>query len=263
MTACFTVLGSGTSHGVPEIACRCPTCHRDDRRDWRNRCAGILASGDGTRILIDCGPEIRTQLLNAHVTDITAVCITHAHADHVFGLTDLRRFARNHPLPIFANRQAASSLLLINDAMLPRYPNITIYEIDTEPIIINGITVVPIPMMHGKLPTTGFRMGNFAYLTDTNLIPESSFALLQGVELAVIDGLTQRPPPTHFSFEDAVNALTKFRPRKAWLTHLAHEATHENAERLVSKMQRERSQLRDTQVGIAYDGLQIEIDVTR
>jgi phosphoribosyl 1,2-cyclic phosphate phosphodiesterase len=138
----------------------------------------------------------------------------------------------------------------------------TVYDIETEPIAINGITVVPIPMMHGRLPTTGFRIGNFAYLTDTNLIPESSFELLQGVELAVIDGLTPTPHETHFSFSQAVDALTKFRPKRAWLTHLTDATGHEEVEVLVHEAQANFPELAQSQIGAAYDGFQIEIDVT-
>jgi phosphoribosyl 1,2-cyclic phosphate phosphodiesterase len=261
MKARFTIIGSGTSHGIPVIACSCQNCHSPVAHDWRDRCAGILECDDGTRILIDCGPEIRAQLLKARIPDITAVCVTHSHADHVLGLADLRRFARHHALPIFANPRAAREIRLANDAVWPRYPNMSVNEIETEPIVINGITVVPIPMMHGKLPTTGFRIGNFAYLTDANFIPESSFELLQGLNLVVIDGLTQDPHPTHFSFVEAVDALTKFRPERAWLTHLSHELTHEQAKELVEEMRAERPELADSQVQIAYDWLQIQIDV--
>jgi phosphoribosyl 1,2-cyclic phosphate phosphodiesterase len=157
------------------------------------------------------------------VKNIAAVFITHAHADHVLGANDLHKYAHHRVLPIFANPRAADELNKSYSYIFSENSALRLHWITTlDAIRINDIEVIPIPMLHGRLPTTGYRVGKFAYLTDTNEIPDESFDLLQGVEAVVIDGLQSEPSSTHFSFGEALAALTRFRPRRAWITHICH-----------------------------------------
>jgi phosphoribosyl 1,2-cyclic phosphate phosphodiesterase len=262
MRAIFTVLGSGTSHGVPQLRCSCPICASPDPRDTRSRASGILECPDGTRILIDCGPDIRTGLLKAGVSDITALLITHGHADHIHGLDDLHSLAKKHGIPVFANAPACVAL---NDAFYHRFALSSPWRLnritDSTPIVIEGVTIIPIPMIHGDLEVSGYRIGNFAYLTDANDIPDSSVALLQGVELVVIDALRLPPHSTHFSIPEAVEALARFLPKKAWLTHLSHAHSHFGASDIADACRGEFPELTDCDVQVAYDGLKIEIEL--
>ena len=229
-----TVLGSGTSHGVPMIACECEVCTSKDPHDRRTR-SSILVEVDGQSILVDTTPEMRLQCLACGVRRVDAVLFTHAHADHVTGLDDLRRFNWLQGAPLTCYADAATSDVL--ERMFPyafnhvpdypsSKPQLRLQKID-GPFELGGMRVVPIPMFHGPMPVLGFRFGPFAYCTDCSLIPPESFELLAGVEMLILDALRHRPHPTHFNLEQAVEVAGRIGARETFFTHIAHELGHE------------------------------------
>jgi len=229
------ILGSGTSHGIPVIGCDCPVCASNDSRDNRMRTSAVFRRDDGQTILIDAGPEFRLQALRARIKRIDAVLITHSHADHVHGIDDLRIFTHTSGMRLFAE---ASNLEDIRDRFSyvfketqtgggkPRLSLIPVGMENPGPIDIDGTRIVPIPLMHGIVPVLGWRIGDTAYLTDCNLIPEPSFALLAGVRNLVIGALRLRPHSTHFNFPEAVKAIDRIAPDRAWFIHICHDFSH-------------------------------------
>lgn len=227
------ILGSGTSHGVPMIGCTCPVCTSSDPRDKRTRTSIVVQSG-GRAILVDTAPELRLQCLHCGITRADAILYTHQHADHITGLDDLRRFnaLQKSPLVCYANAGTIDVLRRMfpyafeYDADYPSAkPELRLLEID-GPMELFGIPVTPVPLFHGKLPIHGYRFGPFAYCTDCSLIPESSFALLEDLDVLVLDALRHRPHPTHFNLEQAVEAARRIGARRTYFTHIAHELGH-------------------------------------
>jgi len=235
----IVVLGSGTSHGVPMIGCQCPVCTSSDSRDKRTRTSAVLQTA-GHSFLIDTTPELRMQCLACNITRVDAVLYTHSHADHVAGLDDLRRFnaLQKTAIPCYGNAHTLHDLhRMFSYAFkdMPDYPSakphLDTIEVD-GPFELLGVRVVPIPLFHGKLPVLGFRIGSFAYCTDCSCIPEESMALLQGLQVLILDGLRRRPHPTHFNLEQAVEAARQIGAGQTFFTHIAHELGHKatNAE---------------------------------
>lgn len=229
----ITLLGTGTSHGVPMIACDCAVCTSSDPRDRRTRASIHLQVGD-RGILVDTTPELRLQCIANGIRRVNAVLFTHQHADHVAGLDDLRRF--NHllggPLACYGNRATLEALVRMFPyafADMPDYPSakpqLLTRLIDGE-FEVCGVRVVPVPLLHGNLPVFGFRFGDFAYCTDCSAIPEESFALLRGVRVLVLDALRRRAHPTHFNIEQAVEAARRVDAARTFFTHIAHELSH-------------------------------------
>ncbi len=234
MHATFTFLGSGTSRGVPMLACDCETCRSDDPRDHRFRTSGLVTVG-GRRILIDCGPELRLQLLRANVDSLDAVLLTHSHADHLNGIDDLTgiTMAARRPLPFYA---APATLAIVQSRFdyidklrhrpdgTPRWsvPQLEFHAV-TAPFKAADLAVTPLPIYHGDVLICGWRIGDLAYLCDCSRIPEETYPLLEGVTDVVIDALRWKPHPTHFSIEQAIAEVARIRPRHAWLTHLTHD----------------------------------------
>jgi len=234
-----TVLGSGTSHGVPMIGCDCAVCTSRDPRDRRTR-TSVHVEMAGQAILVDTSPELRLQCLACDIRRVDAVLFTHHHADHVTGLDDLRRFnyLMSKPLSCYAGAATLEVLkLMFSYAFeeMPDYvsskPELKLKEI-AGPIQVGEARVVPIPLLHGDLPVLGFRFGDFAYCTDCSFIPEESFALLEGVKVLILDGLRHRPHATHFNLTQAVEAAQRIGASQTYFTHIAHELPHEatNAE---------------------------------
>lgn len=253
-------LGTGTSHGVPVVGCPCPVCRSTDPRDSRYR-ASILVRGDsGERILVDPGPEFRLQALRAGIDRLDAVLVTHAHADHIHGLDDVRPLTREGPLPVWANREARKELAVrFSYAFDPPQrgggvPRILLREMPPGGIRVGAVEILPVPLMHGILPILGFRFGKFAYLTDCSGIPGSSRPLLAGVEVLAIDGLRDRPHPTHFSISEAVAAARSLGVREAWITHICHDHSHSKLQSLCAGLSAPGFTVRP-----AYDGLELEI----
>ena len=247
----LTFLGTGTSTGVPVIGCHCPTCMSSDPRDKRLR-SSVLLEGDGQRVLIDPGPDFRQQALRAGITSLAAILITHQHYDHVGGLDDVRPLGS---IDIYADERSQEAIhrclpYCFGDKYYPGAPVLTLHLIKgTEPWNIGPWTVVPLPVMHGKLPIYGFRIGDIAYMTDVKTIPESTYELLDGLDLLVLNGLRTEPHPTHLSISEAVDVAARIGARRTLLTHLAHSAPKH--EELCAKL--------PGSVQPAYDGMIIDI----
>jgi phosphoribosyl 1,2-cyclic phosphate phosphodiesterase len=249
----LTFLGTGTSNGIPVIGCGCAVCHSDDPHDRRGRTSAVVRY-DGRTILIDTATELRSQALATGLDHVDAVLFTHAHADHTGGFDDLRRFneiAQAH-LPVFTSPETAAMLrerfaYAFEDAF-PFYggkPDLTLHEV-TGPFDLFGQSIVPVPVTHGRAAVLGYRFGDLAYVTDAKTIHEPSLALLEGLDLLVLNALRVRPHPTHLSVAEAVAIIERLRPREAYLVHLSHELGHEEATALLP-----------SNVHVAYDGLTI------
>lgn len=248
-----TILGSGTSTGVPMVGCSCPVCKSDDTRDERTR-ASLLLQHNGRTILVDTSTDLRRQALREGIERIDAVLFTHPHADHINGIDDLRGFHFLHKeiIPAYAGKQTFEVLFKSfkyiffeqnGSGYSPLlYPN----EI-AEPFELFGLSVTPIPLAHGKIVSFGYRFGNFAYLTDCGAIPESSMQLLAGVEVMVIDGLRWSYHPFHFNIEGAIAAAQPLKAMRVVLTHLTHEVKYSEQSRLPDGFE------------FAYDGMTFEL----
>lgn len=233
----LTLLGTGTSFGVPQIGCRCAVCRSTDPRDARRRTAAVVQAA-GRTLLIDTPPELRVGLLAADVADVDAVLFTHEHADHVAGIDDLRMFSLRHraPLPIHANQRtldflAASYRYIFDDGITPlpgtSKPRLEPHPIEAGvPFVAAGIPVEPIGFLHGRLDVLGFRFGRLAYLTDIKEVTDRARAALVGVEVLVMNALWWRPHPTHQSIPEAIEAARAIGARRTILTHLTHETAH-------------------------------------
>ncbi len=228
-----TILGSGTSHGVPMIACDCAVCRSPDPRDKRTRTSIYIRQGK-TCLLVDTSPELRLQCLANDVRRVDAVLFTHHHIDHVAGLDDLRRFnwIQNGPIPLYGQQATLDRLATMFEYVFdpdPAYPSaipqLSRHAID-GPFQIGDCSITPIPLLHGRLPVLGFRIGNFAYCTDVSEIPAESWSLLAGLDVLVLDALRNRPHPTHFNLEQAVDHARRIGSRQTYFTHIAHELGH-------------------------------------
>ncbi len=254
----LTVLGSGTSMGVPTIGCHCAVCTSNDPRDNRMR-TSVLLSRNGQNVLIDTTPDFRTQALRVGINQIEAVLLTHGHADHVMGFDDLRPLSvgRSQPMPVYGNKQAfeivrrAFSYAFDGKPKLSTVPSVILKEID-GPFELLGVKITPIPLVHGEMTVLGFRFGRAAYLTDFNSVPESSFALLQGLDDVILDALRDTPHPMHQTVEQALALVEKIKPQRAWFTHIAHDLGHAATNERLRKQGHANVQL-------AYDGLKLEI----
>ncbi|NNE70662.1 MAG: MBL fold metallo-hydrolase [Rhodothermales bacterium] len=255
-----TLLGTGTSTGIPVIGCDCRVCQSRDPRDVRTRCSALVEA-NGVSILIDAGPDFRSQALREGLTHIDAVLITHHHFDHVVGLDDLRPFffQNRAPIPCFAPPETEEILrrkfdYIFEDRSYPGVPNLSLVRLGESPFTVesrgsdSGVTVTPIPARHGSTPVYGYRVGDFAYLTDTNHIPPASMDLLDGVQVLVLDALRRAPHATHFSLDEAVAVSREVGARETWFVHMTHSVLHaeEDAELPAG-------------VKLAYDGLKLGI----
>lgn len=253
-----TFLGTGTSHGVPMIGCACAVCRSDDPRDRRLRPSIHLAVTDGPALLVDTATDLRQQALTHRLTRVDAVLYTHSHADHVMGLDELRRFnvLMQAPMPMYADARTAAELRRIFAyAFTPPaqsgggVPQLDLREI-AGPFTVGGVAVVPVPLLHGRLPILGFRLGRFAYLTDCSAIPEPSFDLLRGLDVVVIDALRHRPHPTHFTLAEAIAAAERIGAAQTLFTHICHDLPHaETCAGLPAGM------------ALAHDGQVVDVDV--
>jgi len=259
----MVILGSGTSHGVPVIGCDCPVCTSKDPYDNRMRTSALLRFDDGKAILIDAGPEFRIQALRAHIKGLDALLVTHAHADHIHGLDDIRIFTRHSGIPVYGNKNAITDITNRFDYVFTPTnegggkPQLELITVDAQggskEIIVAGKKIMPIPLMHGSLPILGWRCGDTAYLTDCNGIPETSYPLLEGCTNLVIDALRFRPHSTHFSFNEALTQIDRIRPENAWFIHICHDFSHSG----IQKWLRENAP--GKKIEPAYDGLRITI----
>jgi phosphoribosyl 1,2-cyclic phosphate phosphodiesterase len=252
------LLGTGTSVGVPAIGCGCAVCSSTNPKNQRARCAAVLGLERGN-LLIDTPPDLRFQLLRERIGIIHAVIYTHDHADHLYGLDDLRLFPfyLNGPIPLYCERIVEQRIRRVFDYAFsdrePTHagaaPHLDMHTIDTEPFTALGERIVPIRLQHGpRFQVLGFRIGNIAYCTDTNEIPAESWPLLEGLDVLILDALRNRPHATHFSLDEAIEAARKVRPKRTLFTHICHELEHESTNaKLPSGME------------LAYDGQRIRL----
>src|SRR5262245_58781913 len=254
----LTILGSGTSMGVPTIGCRCAVCTSNDPHDMRMR-TSVLLSRNGQHVLIDTTPDFRSQALRAGIQRLEAVLLTHGHADHVMGFDDLRPLSigQMRPMPVYGNAQTfdiirrAFSYAFDGKPKVSSVPSVVLKEIN-GPFELLGVKITPIPLEHGEMQVLGFRFGRAAYLTDFNAVPQSSLAKLQDLDDLVLDALRDTPHPMHQTVEQALALVALLKPKRAWFTHIAHDLGHgETNERL--------RRLGHANVQLAYDGLQLEV----
>ena len=219
------------------IGCGCPICLSHNPKNNRGRCSIVLGLPQGN-LLIDTPPDLRVQLLRERVGLIHTVIYTHEHADHLFGLDDLRIFANylGHDLPVYCNENVEGRIRKAYDYAFDEetrhyqaggLPKLILLRLRTEPIEILGTRITPIPLQHGRYSTLGFRFGNIAYCTDTNGIPEASRELLQGLDVLILDCLRLHPHPTHFSLQEAVEIARQLQPRRTLFTHICHDLEHD------------------------------------
>ena len=251
-------LGSGTSHGVPMIGCTCSVCRSTDPRDKRLRPSIYLDIPTHAKLLVDTGPDLRQQALAHELSRVDAVLFTHGHADHILGLDEIRRFnaIQGGAIPCYANAETWETLRrtfsYIFDGM-PRLgggiPQLEVHEIG-GPFTVHGVRVVPVPLWHGRMPVLGFRLGNFAYLTDCNRLDDEAWELVRGIDTLVIDALRDRPHSTHFSVQEALDVIARIGPRRAFTTHMTHDLGHAaTSARLPAGVE------------LAYDGLVLDVSV--
>jgi phosphoribosyl 1,2-cyclic phosphate phosphodiesterase len=252
----ITVLGSGTSVGVPTIGCHCEVCTSADPRDERLR-PSILVTYGGRNVLIDTTPDFRTQALRAKIDRLDAILFTHQHADHLMGLDDVRpfNFRQKTQIPIYASEPTMAAIqrcfpYIFNDEKKEsNVPKLDPHLIPAEPFDVLGMEFRPIPILHGTQTILGFRFGSAAYLTDHSSIPDASLELLQGLDVLFLDALRYKPHPTHSTVEQSIRTVESLRPRRAFFTHICHDLGHERAESLLPP-----------NIRLAYDGLQIDVE---
>jgi len=250
----LTFLGTGTSQGVPVIGCGCEVCHSGDTRDHRLRSSVLIEDGD-VRILIDGGPDLRQQLLRAHVDRLDAVLITHEHNDHVAGLDDLRPliFAQNKDMPIYAMPRVCEDIRTRYSYAFAatKYPGVPRFELCEfelgDHMDIKALKIKSLPIQHGKLPISGFKIGKMAYLTDMSDIDEASLDDLQSLDLLILDCLRRDPHYSHMHLDGALTWVNRLNPTRCLLTHVGHR---------LGTMRQLESELPD-HVSVAYDGLDV------
>lgn len=220
-------MGTGTSTGVPQIGCACDVCMSTDRHDKRLRASVLIETGDRD-ILIDCGPDLRTQLLEAGSPNIDALLITHSHYDHVGGLIDLRPYCFVKDFPVYCQKDVARDLhttfpyCFVADPY-PGVPTFTIHEIEGyKPFMVGKNEILPLPVMHYKLPILGFRIGEMAYITDCKTMPDRTLEALKGVRTLIINALRIEPHMSHLSLRESLEIVAKIKPERTLLTHISH-----------------------------------------
>ena len=250
----LTILGSGTSTGVPTIGCTCKVCKSTDSKDQRLRTSALYQEGD-IRVLFDCGPDFRAQVLPLPFTPLNAVLITHEHYDHVGGLDDLRSFSSFGELPVYAEEYTAKRLMermpyCFVDKSYPGIPQLRLKGITAfNPFHIGGVQVVPIRVFHGNLPILGYRIGGLAYITDMLTAPDDTIQELQNIEVLVVNALRPESHRTHQNIEQALQFARAVKAKRTYLVHMSHDiGYHIDAQRKLPE-----------NIYFAYDGLEIKI----
>lgn len=252
----ITMLGSGTSQGVPVIACQCEVCKSENSKDKRLRCS-ILIETDDQNLVVDTGPDFRQQMLRAEVSDLDAVLFTHEHKDHLAGLDDIRAFNFKNggkAMSIYATENVQKALkrefaYVFADTKYPGVPEVNLHTIDKMVFKVNDLPITPIQVMHYKMPVLGFRIGNFTYITDANYISEEEKEKVKGSKVLVLNALRQEPHISHFNLEEALALIEELKVDQAYLTHISH---------LMGKHD-DISKLLPDNVALAYDGLVIDM----
>jgi phosphoribosyl 1,2-cyclic phosphate phosphodiesterase len=226
----LTILGAGSSAGTPALGCTCATCVSTDPRNKRTRCSSIVTLDDGRVILIDTSPDLRQQALRENLLRVDAVLYTHTHADHLHGIDDLRAFCQINrcQIPLYSYPEAISHIqdkfgyTLREPSHYWDLPVLAAHIVEV-PFSVAGVQVTPIPVMHGKIRIYAYRIGNLVYMTDVSAIPETSFHLLQGVEVLLIDCLRETPHPTHVSVSESLALIERIGAKRNVLIHMTHE----------------------------------------
>lgn len=252
----LTFLGTGTSQGVPVIACPCAVCHSDDKHDKRLRTSAMLEVDDQV-ILLDAGPDFRQQMLREEVQHLNAILLTHEHKDHTAGIDDVRAFnyIMQKSVDIYCERRVGRSVVndfsyAFADDKYPGVPDINLETInDSNDFTVAGLTVRPLRVLHLKLPILGYRIGRFAYVTDANYIPEESWQKLYGVEVLVLNALRKEKHLSHFTLSEALEVIKRIKPKAAYLTHISHQMGFHK------EVQEELPE----NVFLAYDGLKVNL----
>ena len=263
MRAEIVFLGSGTSMGVPTLGCTCAVCTSTDPRNRRTRPSIAVAWADDRAertVVIDTGPDFREQALRENIRHVDAVFYTHAHADHILGMDDLRPLSfrhKPHLMPLYADHRTADDLRRIYDytfsanSTYPTRARVELRHLEgANAAEVHGARFQRVPLLHGSLPVAGFRFGNAAYLTDMNHIPDASLPLLEGLEVLILDALRPQSHPSHANLTEALEWVDRVRPQRAWFTHMSHEVDHETTERTFPE-----------HVRLSYDGLRIPFEL--
>jgi phosphoribosyl 1,2-cyclic phosphate phosphodiesterase len=251
----ITVLGSGTSVGIPTIGCRCAVCHSEDPRDKRLRPSIYIHYGDHG-ILIDTTPDFRQQALRAQIPRVDAILFTHSHADHIMGLDDVRpfNFKQGGEIPIYGSEEHLENIcrcfryIFDNHKSESSRPRLVPHTFNTAPFELFGLKFTPIRLCHGKGTVYGFRFGKAAYLTDHSEIPPEAMELLSGLDVLFLDALRHKPHPTHSTVERSLQSVELLAPKRAFFTHICHDLAHNSTEEKLP-----------ANVRLAYDGLEIEV----
>lgn len=249
----ITFLGTGTSQGVPVIGCKCTTCLSMDYRDKRLR-TSIHINNDADSLVVDTGPDFRQQMLRERIKKLDAVVFTHAHKDHTAGLDDVRsyNFLQQCDMPIYGREDVLDQLrkefaYAFSEHQYPGIPRLALNRIDSDPFVVGSTRLIPLPVRHLNLEVLGFRIGDFAYITDANFIPESTYGLLEGVKILVLNALQVEPHVSHFNLEQAIDVSRRVGARATWFTHISHRlGLHARVEHKLPP-----------EIRLAWDGLKI------
>jgi len=252
----LTFLGTGTSQGVPVVACQCPVCLSDNPKDKRLR-ASVMIETENQCLVVDAGPDFRQQMLTHNVLHLNGILLTHEHTDHIFGLDDIRAFnwVQKQPTDIYAEERVQIAIRRIFDYVFSSYkypgiPQMHLHPIENKPFMIEDLEVIPIRGYHYKLPVFGFRFGKLAYITDVNKLENEEIDKLRGLDVLILNALRKEVHISHYNLEQALQIIAEVKPKKAYLTHLSHQMGFHN------EVQIELPE----NVFLAYDGLQLIVD---